>query len=87
MVALVENELENRSHHLGRDSLLLGALHVDDMMLDAVSRDKVHVLNVSLVPLDQSTAADVRPESPTQKGGDAAALAITRTLWSSSSGP
>ena len=52
MILPIENQTENRLHGFDGDSLFLGALHVEDMMLYAVLIDE-RLIAVWEVLLDQ----------------------------------
>jgi hypothetical protein len=46
VVCFVKGDAEDVLHHVEGDRLLLGALHVHDMMRDAVSGEKRQILGV-----------------------------------------
>jgi hypothetical protein len=52
MILAVEHEPQNRPHRLDWDLLLLGTLHVEDMVLDAVLADE-RVVSLGEVLLDE----------------------------------
>lgn len=63
MIALVKHKLEDGLHHLCRDGLLLGALHVDDILLDAIRPQEGRVCGIFNLSLNKGPIKTVSPQS------------------------
>jgi hypothetical protein len=92
VIALIEDKSKDIHHHLCRDGLLLGALHVDDILLDAIGPQEGRVGSIFNLSLNKSPTKTVSqsPVSPNEKieaKSASEALPIIRTLPFSISNP
>jgi len=67
VIALIEDKSKDIHHHLCRDGLLLGTLHIDDILLDTIGPQEGRVGGIFNLSLNKSPTKPVSPPFPPMK--------------------